>query len=362
MATSPARDWRASTHKRHGLRRLALCYTGGMEQLAFVAYEDSIDMANIVVDGSPNAGTVLTLTHWPQIAQPAGLGDDLSAQMAFRYLDQPPKHDPAVAVTNNHFDQDGLVGIHALLDPERSIERRAELIDVAAAGDFATYRYRSAARASMAIWSYAEPDRSPLGSRLEVPYPEASALLYETVLPLLIPMLEDPEHFRDLWHEEDLALTAAEQALADGSVQIDEVPDVDLAIVRINEELGLEGGHRFASDQATMMHPMAIHNATTCCRLLLMRGQDYLYADRYETWVQYRSRSLPPRVELEPLATSLEALETGVTSWQATPASRLTPTLAPSGLSSLPATVVEDAVIDHLRRAPASWDPFASNP
>lgn len=46
-------------------------------------------MPNIVVDGSPNAGTVLTLTHWPGIAQPARLGADLSAEMAFRYLGAP---------------------------------------------------------------------------------------------------------------------------------------------------------------------------------------------------------------------------------------------------------------------------------
>lgn len=83
---------------------------------SFRAYDVVLDVANIVVDGSPNASTVLTLSHWPGIAQPHGLGTDLSAEMALRYLDDPCDHAPAEAVTNNHFDQDGLVGIHALID------------------------------------------------------------------------------------------------------------------------------------------------------------------------------------------------------------------------------------------------------
>ena len=109
---------------------------------------------NIVVDGSPNEGTVLTLTHWPGYPQPSGYHFDLSAEMAFHYLDEPIEHPTAEVVTNNHFDQDGLVGLHALVEPEPSLANRQLLIDVAAAGDFGTYRDRRAARASMTISAY----------------------------------------------------------------------------------------------------------------------------------------------------------------------------------------------------------------
>ena len=116
---------------------------------------------NVVVDGSPNDGTVLTLTHWPGFQQPDGYHFDLSAEMAFHYLDEPIDHPVADIVTNNHFDQDGLVGIHALVNPELSLDHRELLIDVASAGDFATFRDRRAARASMVIDAYADADRSP---------------------------------------------------------------------------------------------------------------------------------------------------------------------------------------------------------
>ena len=55
------------------------------------------------------------------------------------------------AVSNNHFDQDGLVSIYALVAPEEAIARRSFLEDVARAGDFAVCRDRDAARVSMVL-------------------------------------------------------------------------------------------------------------------------------------------------------------------------------------------------------------------
>lgn len=76
----------------------------------YLEYNASRDVANVVVDGSPNNATVLTLTHWPGIGQPVGLAADLSAQMAFEFIRSVAAVDADV-VTNNHFDQDGLVAM-----------------------------------------------------------------------------------------------------------------------------------------------------------------------------------------------------------------------------------------------------------
>ena len=83
-----------------------------MSRFRFAGYSACATVPNIVVDGSPNEGTVLALTHWPGYPQPSGYHFDLSAEMAFHYLDEPIEHPPAEVVTNNHFDQDGLVGLH----------------------------------------------------------------------------------------------------------------------------------------------------------------------------------------------------------------------------------------------------------
>ena len=84
-------------------------------------YEASRDVPNVVVDGSPNESTVLNLSHWPGVPAPNGLARDLSAEMAFAYLDTPPEHPAAEIVTNNHFDQDGLISIFALTDPAAAL-------------------------------------------------------------------------------------------------------------------------------------------------------------------------------------------------------------------------------------------------
>ncbi len=332
--------------------------TNDYPRFQFRPYGDTEQVANLVVDGAPNASTVLTLSHWPGVAQPPGFGADLSAEMAFKYLDGPPPHPAAEFVTNNHFDQDGLVGIHALVAPEVSLEHRPALIDVAAAGDFATYRFRSSARASMAISSYAQSGRSPLGTRVDGPPDEVCALLYEETLPLLLPMITEPDRFRDLWHEDDESLTASETALADGRVTIEKVEAVGLAVVTIGDD-SISGGHRFTTGTSDLIHPMALNNATNYYRILLVRGREYLYIDRYETWVQYQSRRVPPRVDLRPLAEQLSGDETGPTTWTAEPPSTLTPQLRSDPQSSLSAVTVRDMVVKHLGEAPPAWDPFA---
>lgn len=326
--------------------------------LRFCEYGASAHQANVVVDGSPNAGTVLTLTHWPGIAQPPGLGADLSAEMAFRFLrtgDEPG----AEFVTNNHFDQDGLVAMVALIDPETALRHEALLTDVAAAGDFSTYRFREAARASMAIWTYADGHRSPIASQLTGSYPEQCAVLYDTLLDLVIAIADDPMRHRELWADEDAQLTATEDALASGRITIEEHPGVDLAVVRIAADEPERTGHRFASETFAGAHPMAINNATSRMRLLQVHGGSYRYTDRYETWVQYRSRRLLPRVDVRPLAAELTAAEHRGATWTASPPSALTPAMTVTDESSLDADVVIRHLTRHLVAAPPAWDPYA---
>jgi hypothetical protein len=326
----------------------------------YVGYEASVGEPNIVVDGSPNDATVLTLTHWPGYPQPEGFEFDLSAEMAFHYLDAPLDHPPTEIVTNNHFDQDGLVGIHALVNPEGSLDHRQLLIDVAAAGDFATFRDRRAARASMVIDAYADSDRSPIADRLVGSYDAQCVVLYEETLPLLLSIATDGDRYRDLWAEEDEELTASETAIAEGIVTIDEVSDIDLAIVTIPDRESSRRGHRFAGMSFDDIHPMALHNATGCFRLLVIHGRRYQYLDRYETWVQYRTRRPLPRVDMRPLAERLTESEHGSAQWAASAPGGLTPSLHAEGESSIDSGVVRAMVETHLRTSPPAWDPYSS--
>jgi hypothetical protein len=307
--------------------------------------EASRDVPNIVVDGSANEATVLTLSHWPGTVAPPGLARDLSAEMAFAYLDAPPAHAPAEVVTNNHFDQDGLVSIHALVDPERSRRHRNLLVDVAAAGDFGTYRDRRAARASMALSHLAERDAT-------CSYGELTAQLYTELLPQLLSIVLHNDRYRDLWGDEDAELTASEDAVTAGRVRITERPDLDLAIVTIDDDEPVRRGHRFGGESFEGVHPMAIHNATDRFRLLVVHGRRYRYVDRYETWVQFQSRTTLPRVDMRPIAERLTELEQGAATWGAGAPGDLTPELSHDGESSLDAADVIGLIEQTLSSVP----------
>src|SRR6478609_1845666 len=204
--------------------------------LRYEPYEATEEVPNVVVDGSPNRATVLTLTHWPGIPAPVdpALVADLSAQMAFRYLERDGSlHGSAEVVTNNHFDQDGLVSVCALSQPADALARRALLEDLARAGDFATYDDRRAARLSMLIAAYADPDRSPLAP-LPSEYGKACALLYREALDRLPDFIDRLDDYRALWQDEDRQLTESEEALPNGTMTIEEYPDVDLTFATMD--------------------------------------------------------------------------------------------------------------------------------
>lgn len=316
---------------------------------------------NVIVDGSPTEGTVLTVTHWPGYPPPDAIAADLSAQMAFRLLDHPELIPAGTElVSNNHFDQDGLVSIYALVQPEEARSRQAFLEDVASAGDFATFRLRDAARISMAL-AAASRGADPTLSALPADYAEQTGILYTELLRRLAEWCDHPERLAHLWGEEDAALSASDDALARGTATIEERPDVDLAVVRVDAEAAApeRGGHRFGHVQTTGLHPMAVFARTERLVVATVRGRHYDVEQRYESWVQLRSRPLRPRRDLLPLAERLQDEERGEARWTAESVGALTPRLtSDDGASSIPPDRFVALLTEHLASAPPAWDPF----
>jgi hypothetical protein len=322
----------------------------------FVPYHQLDGRPSVVVDGSPAPGTVLCVTHWPGYPPPAGIEDDLSAQMAFRLLERPDLvPGEAEAVSNNHFDQDGLVSIYALADPDDAVKRRRFLEDVAFAGDFAVCRDRDAARVSMVLSALADGDDLPAD------YTERTGVLYEDVLGRLPELCDHVERYRDVWGDEDATLDASDAAFEDGRAVIEERPDVDLAVVTVAEDAPRAGGHRFSSGWVSGLHPMAVNTRTDRVTLARLRGRRYDVELRYEGWVQLQSRPVRPRRDLAPLAARLQDEETGDAVWSATPVGGLLPQLhlGDGEESSIAPDRFVELLTDHLRNAPPAWDPFA---
>jgi hypothetical protein len=318
--------------------------------MRFVPYHELSDTPNIIVDGkAAGPSTVLTLSHWPGSGTPWELKDDLSAQIVFRYLDHPEQHVRASAASNNHFDEDGLVSLFTLLHPEDAQAQRERLVDVAAAGDFGTYRLREAARISFAIAAFADLDRSPLGADFwKGSYPETTARLYEEMLGRLPEMLAHPDRFRAQWAEEDAALEAGEAALRSGAIRIESLPELDLSVV--------------TAPAGATPHPMALHNAAPGFRMLLFVGRRCELRYRYESWIQYVSRRPAPRVDLSPLAEKLS--EEDGSPWAFSGVDEITPRMsrADGTDSELPLALLRLRVLEFLAVAPPAWDPYDPQP
>ena len=193
---------------------------------------------------------------------------------------------------------------------------------------------------------------------LPVEYPEQTAVLYGELLGRLPELVDNVDRFRSVWAEEDDALAASEAAIASGAVAIEEIADVDLAVVDVPADAPSSGGHRFGGDWVTGLHPMAVNTATPRLVVATRRGRRYDVELRYESWVQLRSRPLRLRRDLVPLAARLQAEERAAATWIASPVGGLTPRLTSGdGDSSIaPARFVE-LLVEHLRTAPPAWDP-----
>lgn len=324
----------------------------------YVPYAEAAQRPNIVVDGAAHESSVLTLSHWPKSGTPWPLKADSSAGIVFNYLDDPAWHRDVPPVTNNHFDEDGLIGLYCLIEPEHALQRRELLIDVSMAGDFAACKSRDAARVAFAISRLADRAVSPWGAdSFPQDYSDYCAFVYARLLGQLRGLIEDVEGHRALWAEEDALLAASERALAAGEATIEERVDVDLAIVRVPAGWPDRPAHRYAKHLGVPIHRMAVFNRTSCNRVATLCGSWISFSYRYESWVQMVSRRPPQRVDLSPLAVRLS--ETDNNAWRFDGVHEITPALCPEGNhSGLDHDRFLEALIGALRRGAAAWNPY----
>ena len=329
--------------------------------MKFVPYHLLDDSPNIIVDGAAGRGTVLTLSHWPKSGTPGHLKRDTSAAIVFAYLDSPSCHVQADVVSNNHFDDDGLIGIFTLVDTVTAHKYRELLLDAASAGDFGVFKSRDAARIAFTIRAYTDSEISPLSAEIfALPYLEMAGQYYEQLLELMPSFLANINEYEQHWKVEDKMLAASEKLIENGRITIEERPDLDLAIVRIPSDLKAEFVHEFTQKYMAECHPFAVNSRTSCTRLLTIRGPHVEFQYRYETWVQLVSRRPPLRVDLKALAEELNQSETSGGCWVFDGVEQMSPRLHLKGAdeTSLAAADIQERLERYLLIGPAIWDPF----
>jgi hypothetical protein len=314
----------------------------------FLPHDEVGGAPHVVVDGARLQGTALSLSHWPDSGTPPGLAADTSAGIVDRYLCAGAAGPEVGLATNNHFDEDGLLGLWLLLErPAEADPRRALALAAAEAGDFGTWRDPWAARCALAAMAMAERATTPFPAVLRALAPQASrdpsGAIYQALLPHVGRLLGDPARYRRFWApawgrvEGDLALLEA------GGATIEEVPQADLAIVRTPRPLD----------------PLAVNPRTERMRVLTATPDGTLVLQhRYETWVVFVSRPLAPRVDLAPLLPRLQEAERRPGVWRADDVRTILPRVylaGPEGRaapSSIGADGLADALVRFLAEAP----------
>jgi hypothetical protein len=240
-----------------------------------------------------------------------------------------------------------------MLNAKEALRQRELLVDVATAGDFNTYRRPQAAKVAFTINSHADPATSPFPEQLEGDDGTGSSR-YQALLPLLASFLEDTDRYGPYWDGEWSAMLQSKTAMVMGEVELREIPHVDLAVAQAPE----------------MLHPMVLYNNTERLRILtaLPEGR-YCLRYRYETWVQFTSRPVMPRVDLTPLLPRLQELEGEPVQWSSEGIATTTPALQPLDSDGQPAassltleTFIDELVSFYEREQdnPAlQWNPYS---
>ncbi|NVO83844.1 DUF6687 family protein [Hymenobacter terrestris] len=274
----------------------------------FVPFQALRRQPTIVVD-SMGLGAVLTLAHWRGAATPEALRDDTSAGSALRALHAPGTPGlEARAVTANHFDIDGFVGVWALLNPELALRHEPLLRLVATLGDFREidWQHPLADHAlQLVCWLNAEEKArfyEPFGAaarrRRE---DEASAEKFAWFLPRFGALLENPEIGRAAWEPEFARVKRAVAVMQGPDTTVRRYPAIGLTVVQTPEPVPYYAlfGPSIGTDMV----------------LSLYSGQRYEFEYKYTTWIDLESRPTLPRRPLAPLADRLNTLENSARRW-----------------------------------------------
>ena len=274
----------------------------------FVPFAQLRRQPTIVVD-STGLGAVLTLAHWRGAATPAPLRDDTSAGSVLRALRHPATSGlTAAAVTANHFDVDGFVGVWSLLNPEMALRHEPLLRLVATLGDFRELNWADplADRALQVVcWLNAEekarfyePFGAPARRRRE---DEASAEKFAWFLPRFAAVLANPAAARAVWAPEYERVQQAAAVMQSPATELITYPEIGLVVVRTPAPL----------PYYALFGPTAGFDMV----LSLYENQRYEFEYKYTTWIDLESRPTLPRLPLTALAARLNEQEQTPRRW-----------------------------------------------
>lgn len=318
--------------------------------MRFIPFGPQLDrVPHVVAGGHPRPDSALALSNLPGVASPPDFEADTNAEIVLRLLRSdhaPGLLDGLAAVTSERCDPDTLLSVWSLLHPDDALARAERVADAARAGAF-NVRWSSEA-AQFACWVR--------GFRRDEAL-EDDADAFQTMLPLVAGVLDNPRDVDLYWIGEYSDLIHDGAMLNSGAVQIEEFPDLDLSVM----------------ETPLWLHDLVRFSTLSCFRLLTVRSENtFVIEYRRESGVRYHSRRPLPRIDLRPLASRLNLFERMPGAWHAEPVDAPAPRLFFDGgehrpsPSALDAETVINEVRDffhtHAARHDLQWSPYTAGP
>jgi hypothetical protein len=282
----------------------------------FEFYHEGLAGARLLsVDGTVE--DALHLSHWEGNTTPEELRADTSTEIALNFAGWPRRGEWARGVeviTNNHFDADGVLSVWAVLNGERALDLRGELVSAAEAGDFSEFPDENAVRVSVLLQGGDNPlvpgVNSPLVAHLAGGAEVDEGRAYELVLPEVERVLTRTDEYEPLWRDGWAQIERGLDSFARGESRVEEDAESRLSVVTLGREL--YGRTGFLPLAHAVPYTAIAHNARGEIFLVavpMAGGWGYRIDYPYYSWAETYTRPRVARRDLAPLVERLNELE-----------------------------------------------------
>lgn len=212
--------------------------------MRFEFYHAGLDsIPKLSIDGTVD--NAKHFSHWVGNNTPVEVKADTSTEIALNLVASPRREQlrgGIELVTNNHFDTDGVLSVWTVLNGERALEFRDQLVAAAEAGDFSEFSNEAAVRASIAIQGsdQASPNDetgSPLARLLAGHDVDDDAQAYELVLPEVERVITRTDEYEELWREPWEKIANAIKSFERGHSKVTEYSTAQVSLIDLAPEI-----------------------------------------------------------------------------------------------------------------------------
>jgi hypothetical protein len=279
--------------------------------MRFEFYSDAIaDVPKLSVDGT--VGNAIHFSHWHGNETPESVKADTSTEIALNVVSAPNRDELTRGidlVTNNHFDTDGVLSVWTMLNGDRALGLRDQLIAAAEAGDFSELSTEDGVRASIVIQGSDSPSDnsgSPLARQLAGENVDDEDRAYDLVLPHVERIITQTNEYESLWCDAWKRIASALDSFAKGKSRVDEDSALKLSVVTLAPEIFSPSGF----DPTRHTAPFTAISRNASGELFLIAtpsgpGWFYRLDYPYYSWAETVVRSRIPRRDFTSLVTAL---------------------------------------------------------